>query len=90
MDSDGTAVTWLAKAQCAEARRERARLAMAGAAAALALIAMPHSAGAASRHAERAVEEIASRAAGAPIMAIVSLKSAATKFGNNGPWVPGL
>jgi hypothetical protein len=44
-------------------------------AAALALIAMPYPAGAASRHTERAVEEIASRVAGAPIMAIVSLKS---------------
>ena len=40
-----------------------------------ALIAAPHPAGAASRRAERAVEAVAPRDAGAPIMAIVSLKS---------------
>jgi hypothetical protein len=39
-----------------------------------ALIATPHAVGAAKRHGERVVEEAAPRAAGAPIMAIVSLK----------------
>ena len=43
-------------------------------AAVAALIVAPDPAGAASRHAERAVEAVAPRKAGAPIMAIVSLK----------------
>jgi hypothetical protein len=67
-----------AKAQPAAARRRRARAGMAGLvplAALVALIAAPDPAVAASRHAERAVENIAPREAGAPIMAIVSLKS---------------
>jgi len=40
-----------------------------------AIVAAPDSAGAASSHAERAVEAVAPRAVGAPVMAIVSLKS---------------
>jgi hypothetical protein len=54
------------------APQRAARLAMAAIAA---LIVAPDPAGAASRHAERAVEAVAPREAGAPIMAIVSLKS---------------
>src|SRR6202047_2466240 len=59
----------------AAAPRRPARLAVAPMPALAALIAAPHPAGAASRHAERIVEAVAPRAAGAPIMAIVSLKS---------------
>jgi hypothetical protein len=51
------------------------RRAMAATAALTAVIAAPDLAGAASSHAERAIEAVATRAAGAPILAIVSLKS---------------
>jgi L,D-transpeptidase-like protein len=73
-----------AKAQLTEAPRRSARLAMvllaplaplAATVALVALMAAPHPADAASRHAARAVEAVAPRAAGAPITAIVSLKS---------------
>jgi hypothetical protein len=64
----------LATADRAAARRRPARLAIAAAAALAALLAVSH-AGAARRHAERPVEAVAPRAAGAPIMAIVSLKT---------------
>jgi hypothetical protein len=64
-----------ANAQPVTAHRRPARVALATAAALAALIAGPHPAAAARRHAERAVEAVAPRAAGAPIMAIVSLKS---------------
>src|SRR5439155_14617690 len=59
-------------AQRTRAARRAVRLALAAVAA---LIVAPDPAGAASRHAERAVEAVAPRKAGAPIMAIVSLKS---------------
>jgi L,D-transpeptidase catalytic domain len=59
-------------AQRSLAPQRAARLAMAAVAT---LIVAPGPAGAASRHAERAVEAVAPREAGAPIMAIVSLKS---------------
>jgi hypothetical protein len=59
-----------------------------GAAAVLAaLIAGPHPARAASRHAERAVEEVAPRAAGTPLMAIVSLKSQRITIYDADGWV---
>jgi L,D-transpeptidase catalytic domain len=74
--ADGMAMTRrLAKARYAVAHRRHVRLVMAATAALAALISAPHPARAASRHAERAVEEVAPRAAGTPIMAIVSLKS---------------
>jgi hypothetical protein len=63
-----------AEAQPAEAQPRPARLAAAAAALA-ALIALPQPADAARRHAERAGEAAAPRPAGAPIMAIVSIKS---------------
>src|SRR3977135_3501669 len=59
-------------AQRTLAPQRAARLAMAAVAA---LIVASNPAGAASRHAERAVEVDAPREAGAPVMAIVSLKS---------------
>ena len=65
-------ISRFSKAQPAEAQRRSARLAMAAALAAA--IAAPDPAGAASS-AERTTEVVAPRAAGAPIMAIVSLKS---------------
>jgi len=65
----------LANAQPCTARRPPARVALAATAALAALIAVPHPAAAARRHAERPLEAVAPRAAGAPIMAIVSLKS---------------
>jgi L,D-transpeptidase catalytic domain len=55
-------------------QRRPARMALAAAALA-ALIAVPPPAAAARRHAERAPDAVAPRAAGAPLMAIVSLKS---------------
>jgi hypothetical protein len=66
-----------AKAQPPAAVRRRVRLAMVASAALAAVIASPSPApaGAASSHAERAIEAVAPRADGAPIMAIVSLKS---------------
>jgi L,D-transpeptidase catalytic domain len=74
--SEGTGVTSrFAKAQHDEARRGPARLAIAAVTALGALIVAPDPAGAASRHSVRAVEAVAPRAAGTPIMAIVSLKS---------------
>src|SRR6202140_4872360 len=55
--------------------RRPARLAVAAMAALAALIAAPPPPGAARPRAERTIEAVAQRAAGAPIMAIVSLKS---------------
>jgi flagellar biosynthesis regulator FlaF len=52
-----------------------------------ALIAAPGPAGAASRHAERAVEDVAPREAGAPIMAIVSLKSQRVTIYDSEGWI---
>ena len=63
------------KAQPAEALRRAMRLAMVATAALAAVIAAPDPARAASSHAERAMEAVAPRAAGEPIMAIVSLKT---------------
>jgi hypothetical protein len=63
----------LAKPQPAGALGWTARLVVTAAFAAV--IAAPHPAGAAGNHAERAVEAVAPRAAGAAIMAIVSLQS---------------
>src|ERR1700732_1154805 len=59
----------------AAAPRRPARLAVAPMPALAALIVAPHPAVAASPRAERTVEAVAPRTAGAPIMAIVSLKS---------------
>jgi hypothetical protein len=56
-------------------------------AALVALIAAPDPAGAASRRAERAVENVAPRAAGAPIMAIVSLKSQQVTIYDADGWI---
>jgi hypothetical protein len=64
-----------AKAQPAEVLQRPLRLAMVAMTALAATIAAPDPAGAASSHAERAIETVAPRAAGAPIMAIVSLKN---------------
>ena len=64
-----------AKAQPAEAKRRAARLAIAATTALTALIAAPHPANAERRHAEHAVEVVAPRARGTPVMAIVALKS---------------
>jgi hypothetical protein len=76
MHADGMAMTRrLAKPRYAEAQWRRAHLTIAAAAALAALIAGLHPTRAASRHTERVVEEVAPRAAGTPIMAIVSLKS---------------
>jgi hypothetical protein len=63
-----------AKALPADALRRATRLAVIAAAAAV-VIAAQDPAGAASSHTERAIETVAPRAAGTPIMAIVSLKS---------------
>jgi len=52
-----------------------------------ALIAAPDPAGAASRRAERAVENVAPRAAGAPIMAIVSLQSQQVTIYDADGWI---
>jgi hypothetical protein len=64
----------VAKAKSAAVQWRPARFAVAAAALA-ALVAAPPPAGAAKRHAHRAVEAVAPRAAGTPIMAIVSLKT---------------
>ena len=78
-----------AKAQPAAARRcARAGIArLVPLAALVALIAAPDPAGAASRRAERAVENIAPREAGAPIMAIVSLKSQQVTIYDADGWI---
>ena len=82
-----------AKAQPdAAAGRRRVRACMARLvplAALVALIAVPDpaSAGAANRHAERAVEDVAPREAGAPIMAIVSLKSQQVTIYDADGWI---
>ena len=52
-----------------------------------ALIAAPDPARAASRHAERAVQDVAPREAGAPIMAIVSLKSQGVTIYDADGWI---
>lgn len=62
------------KARPAKAGWRPARPAMAAMAVLTALIAAPHLAGAASRHGARASEAVAPRDAGAPVMAIISLK----------------
>jgi hypothetical protein len=73
---EGTRMTSrFANAQSAQATRWAARLAVVATAGLAAVIAAPDPAGAASAHAERAIEAVAQRAAGAPIMAIVSLRS---------------
>jgi L,D-transpeptidase catalytic domain len=64
----------LANIHRAAVQRRSARLAIAGAAAFAAVLAVSH-AGAARRQVDRPVEAVAPRAAGAPIMAIVSLKT---------------
>jgi hypothetical protein len=64
----------LANTHCAAVQRRPARLAIAGAAAFAVVLAVSH-AGAARRHVDRPVEAVAPRAAGAPVMAIVSLKT---------------
>jgi len=71
-----------AKAPPAEALRRTARLAMVALAAAIA-----DPAGAASSYAQRAIEAVASRAAGAPIMAIVSLKSQQVTIYDADGWI---
>src|SRR5437588_9072104 len=76
--SDASMTRRFAKAQPALGQPQPARLAAAAAAALAALIALPDPADAVKRHgrhAERAAETAAPRPAGAPIMAIVSLKS---------------
>ncbi len=62
-------------AEPVEARGRSGPLAVAAAAALAALLATPQSLGAAGRHAQWAAEAVAPRPAGAPIMAIVSLKN---------------
>jgi lipoprotein-anchoring transpeptidase ErfK/SrfK len=82
-----------ANAQPAQSPRRAARLALAplaAAAALAALIAAPAPAGAATRqapHPARAVEEVAPREAGAPIMAIVSLKSQRVTIYDADGWI---
>ncbi len=73
-----------AKAQPTKARGRHAGLATAALAA---LIAASGPAGAASRHAQRAVEAVAPRAAGAPIMAIVSVKSQQITIHDADGWI---
>jgi L,D-transpeptidase-like protein len=81
----------LARAQPAAATRQpRARAGMARLvflAALVALVAAPDPAGAASRRAERTAEDVAPRAAGAPIMAIVSLKSQQVTIYDADGWI---
>jgi hypothetical protein len=76
-----------AKAQPAEALRRAAALAMVATAALATVIAAPDPAGAASSHAERAIEAVAPRAVGAPIMAIVSLKSQQVTIYDADGWI---
>ena len=85
-----------ANARPAQSPRRAARLAMppwaplAATAALAALIAAPAPAGAATRqapHPARAVEEVAPREAGAPIMAIVSLKSQQVTIYDADGWI---
>ena len=75
------------KAQPAEALRRATRLAMVATAALAAVIAAPDPARAASSHAERAMEAVAPRAAGEPIMAIVSIKSQQVTFYDADGWI---
>jgi chemotaxis protein histidine kinase CheA len=80
----------LAKAQSTEAQRRRARLTAAAAAALAALLALPEPAAAAKRHGrhgERTAETAAPRAAGAPIMAIVSIKSQRVTIYDADGWI---
>jgi hypothetical protein len=80
----------IAVAQAGTAARRRARAGMARLvplAALVALIAASDPAGAASRHAQRAVEDVAPREAGAPIMAIVSLKSQQVTIYDADGWI---
>jgi hypothetical protein len=56
-------------------------------AALLALIAAPDPGSAASRHAERTIEDVAPREAGAPIMAIVSLRSQQVTIYDADGWI---
>jgi hypothetical protein len=79
-----------AKARPAAAARRRPRAGMARVvpfAALVALIATPDPAGAAGRHAGRAVEDAAPRETGAPIMAIVSLKSQQVTIYDADGWI---
>lgn len=72
--SDGTGMRCvLEKARPAEARRPT-HLIFAATGALVALLAAPHPASAASHHGRAAAEAEAPRAAGAPVMAIISLK----------------
>jgi hypothetical protein len=74
-----------AKAQPAD--RRVARFAMLATATLAAVIVAPDPVGAASRHAEGAIETVAPRAAGAPITAIVSLKSQQITIYDADGWV---
>ena len=79
-----------AKAQPALGQPQPARLAAAAAAALAALIALPDPADAVKRHgrhAERAAETAAPRPAGAPIMAIVSIKSQRVTIYDADGWI---
>src|SRR5437016_6285057 len=85
--SDSSMTRRFAKAQPAQVQPRPARLAAAAAAALAALIALPQPAGAAKRHAERAGEAVAPRPAGAPIMAIVSIKSQRVTIYDADGWI---
>jgi hypothetical protein len=71
----------------AKPQRRRAWLILAATAALGALVAAPHPAGAARRHAAHTVEAVAPRAAGAPVMAVVSLKSQRVTIYDADGWI---
>src|SRR5437588_7476077 len=88
--SDASMTRRFAKAQPALGQPQPARLAAAAAAALAALIALPDPADAVKRHgrhAERAAETAAPRPAGAPIMAIVSIKSQRVTIYDADGWI---
>jgi lipoprotein-anchoring transpeptidase ErfK/SrfK len=85
--SDASMTRRFAKAQPAQVQPRPALLAAAAAVALAALIALPQPAGAARRHAERAGEAAAPRPAGAPIMAIVSIKSQRVTIYDADGWI---
>jgi L,D-transpeptidase catalytic domain len=79
-----------AEAQPTQAQGRAARLTAAAVAALAVLIALPHPADAAKRHArhgERAAETAAPRAAGEPVMAIVSIKSQRVTIYDADGWI---